>query len=203
MKTFNRLKLRRLVEAGKVTAIDAYSFDDQHGTERGLDKEMAVRMMPDDRLKAREGTVHVWDSDFTGRGGSAREAGTDKHGRQVVVLRVHSNLNYTFAINDRYVISTDELGTKLSNTAPAFQKAIADIASLARRDVLDVFALWLQYSDSDQSAILSEFVDWYHHRIDPEDRTTKDDYRPVLDEFYGNPALTYIDRNPNIIPIAA
>lgn len=184
-RTFNRAKLRRLVEAGRVTAVSSYRFDDQYGAERGLDKEMAVRMMPADRLKAREGTIHVYEDYFSGYG-RATKAGTDKLGRELVVLHVHSNLNYTFAINERRVISTDELGEALANTVPAFQKAMADIASLARRDILDVFALWRKYSDSDQSAILSEFIDWHLPQIDPAGNTSKEELRAVAAEFYAN-----------------
>lgn len=124
---------------------------------------MAVRFMPEDRSKAREGTVHVYEDYFSG------------YGRQLVVLYVHSNLNFTFAINDRRVISTDELDEALRHTVPAFQEAMADIASLTRTGILDVFAWWRKYSDSDQSAILDEFITGYHSRLDPKGLTTLDD----------------------------
>ncbi len=182
-RTFNRLKLRRLIEAGKITAVNSYRFDDQYGAERGLDREMAVRFMPEDRSKAREGTVHVYEDYFSGYG-RATTAGTDKLGRQLVVLYVHSNLNFTFAINDRRVISTDELDEALRHTVPAFQKAMADIASLTRTGILDVFAWWRKYSDSDQSAILDEFITGYHSRLDPKGLTTLDDLKAVAAEFY-------------------
>ena len=51
------------------------------------------------------------------------------------------------------------------NTHPNFQRAIQNIASVARMTAEDVYLLWRQYStqcqNADQSALLSEFIEWY------------------------------------------
>lgn len=160
MKTFNRAKLLRLVKARIVTCTRSYSFDDQYGTSPGIAHEMAVRIMPDDRTNVREGTVYVYESDFAGnKAGRAREAGTDTQGRLLVHLRVHSNLNFTFAINDKPVISTDELAEKFAGTVPEFQAEIHNIAFAGGLPYLEVYKRWRQYAAAqyDQSPLLSEF----------------------------------------------
>ena len=161
--TFNRLKLRRLIEAGKVTATSSYRFDDQYGAERGLDHEMPVRIHSDtDGTRFEEGVIKLWSDSFSGYGRASR-AGTDKQGRELVVLYIHSNLNYTFAINTRRVPTPKELETFFAGTVPEFQKQIHDIAFTGGLPYLEVFKMWRQYSDAnyDQSALLSEFKENY------------------------------------------
>lgn len=92
MNTFRRDKLRRLVEAGKVTTVSTYSFDDMYGESRS-NKPMPVKLVPADRKEMRDGTVYLFPSDFTSKSGAAwlNEDGT-------VTLYVHSNSNYTLRI---------------------------------------------------------------------------------------------------------
>ena len=91
MKTYRRDKLRRQVEAGKVTTVSTYHFDDMFGESR-TNKEMPVMMRPADWKDMKEGTVYLFPSDFTSKSGSAWEE------NGFVVLYVHSNSNYTFKV---------------------------------------------------------------------------------------------------------
>lgn len=61
-----------------------------------------------------------------------------------------------------------------AQTCPEFQAEIRRLAEQCGRPVSSVFALWSQYSEqcrtSDQSALLSEFKDWYKVDLQPIDR---------------------------------
>lgn len=94
MATFNRGKLRRLAEAGRLVTVSSYSFDDMYGESR-TDQEMPVVCpMPPDHLDRREGIVYLRPDHFTSScGGAYVGARSD-----LVTLHVHSNLNYTFRI---------------------------------------------------------------------------------------------------------
>lgn len=96
LKTFNRGKLRRLVEAGRVISRSTYHFDDILGEQRG-DKPMPVRMMPaEPGFIRQQGTIYLRPDDFTTKSGCAYTNGNDA----VVTLHVHSNSNYTLEIVD-------------------------------------------------------------------------------------------------------
>jgi hypothetical protein len=85
MKTFNRGKLRKLVEAGKVIMTDSYHFDDMYGESRTR-KEMPVAMKPDDWKDRKEGICYLTDHDFTAKSG---RAWVNPDGS--ICLYVHSN----------------------------------------------------------------------------------------------------------------
>ena len=93
MKTFNRGKLRRLVEQGKVTMVDSYHFDDMQGESR-TQKSMPVAIRPADWHDRKEGTCYLFESDFTASCGRAWQ---EENG--LVVLYVHSNSNFTLRIS--------------------------------------------------------------------------------------------------------
>ena len=92
MKTFNRGKLRRLVEAGKIVAVGSYHFDDMTGESRSSGIAMPVAMKPADWKDRKEGVFYVTEWDF--RSGSGRA--WEENG--VITLYVHSNSNYDFRI---------------------------------------------------------------------------------------------------------
>ena len=100
MKTFRRDKLRRLVDAGLVTSLSTYHFDDMLGESRSHEP-MPVRMMPEDRSTVRDGTVFLFPSDFTSKSGSAYDGGTTKDGLPIVNLLIHSNSSVTMVINSK------------------------------------------------------------------------------------------------------
>jgi hypothetical protein len=60
---------------------------------------------------------------------------------------------------------TPTLESRFANTHPHFQREIRAIADASNCTRLRVYELWRQYSvccdNSDQSALLSEFVCWY------------------------------------------
>lgn len=91
-KTFNRAKLRKLVEAGKVTLVSSYHFDDMSG-ENGTRQPMPVAMRPEKIEDRKQGVCYLLASDFTS--GSGR-AWSNQNG--TVTLYVHSNSNYDFRI---------------------------------------------------------------------------------------------------------
>ena len=95
MRTFNRGRLLRLAEAGKLVAVSTYSFDDMYGGHR-TNNDMPVKMMPADRCQCQDGTVYVFPSYFKGKSGTAYYAHDDR--QDLVTLIVHSNCNYTFRI---------------------------------------------------------------------------------------------------------
>lgn len=96
MQTFNRGKLRRLVQAGKVTMVSGYHFDDMYGESRSH-KELPVAIVPEhepgDWRWRKEGVCYLFPSDFTAKSGCCwlNPNGT-------VTLIVHSNSNYTFRV---------------------------------------------------------------------------------------------------------
>lgn len=61
--------------------------------------------------------------------------------------------------------STLDLESRFANTHPHFQREIRAIADASKCTHLRVYELWRQYSaacqSSDQSALLSEFVEWH------------------------------------------
>jgi hypothetical protein len=91
MKTINRGWLRRQVAAGKVVAVSAYHFDDMMGASRGLPAPTPVKLHADfpDWHDRCEGTIYLYDSDFTAKSGRAYDTGNG-----VIHLTVHSNCNY-------------------------------------------------------------------------------------------------------------
>jgi hypothetical protein len=92
-KTFNRGKLRRLCEQGRLELADAYHFDDMHGESR-THQAMPVAIMPPGHWSERkEGVCYLFSSDFKSGSGSAWE-----NVNGTVTLYVHSNSNYTFRI---------------------------------------------------------------------------------------------------------
>lgn len=91
-KTFNRGKLFRLAQAGKLLMVGSYRFDDMMGESRqqGTDKPVAVD--PGNWQDRKEGIVYVRQDEFRSHGSAwLNEDGT-------VTLYVHSNSNYTFRI---------------------------------------------------------------------------------------------------------
>jgi hypothetical protein len=96
-KTFNRGKLRRLVEAGKVTLAGSYHFDDMYGESRDSGQGLPVAIVPEHEPGEwrwrKEGICYLFPSDFTTKSGCCwlNDNGT-------VTLIVHSNSNYTFRI---------------------------------------------------------------------------------------------------------
>jgi hypothetical protein len=94
IKTFRRDKLRRLVEAGRVTAVGSYHFDDMYGESRDTAKNMPVAMKPADWKDRKEGTCYLTESDFTSDCGRAWE---NENG--TITLYVHSNSNFDLKIN--------------------------------------------------------------------------------------------------------
>lgn len=91
MSTFRRDKLKRLIEAGKVELVGAYSFDDMHGASRTTES-MPVAIGPGDWKLRKEGTCYLRGDLFEGYGRAYEKDGG------LVTLYVHSNLNYTFRI---------------------------------------------------------------------------------------------------------
>jgi hypothetical protein len=93
-KTFRRDRLRRLVEAGKVTLVGSYHFDDMMGESRA-DKEMPVAMkwIGGDWRKRKQGVCYMTAWDFQTQSGACwqNDDGT-------VTLIVHGNSNYTFRV---------------------------------------------------------------------------------------------------------
>lgn len=91
MKTFRRDKLRRLIEAGKIVAVESYSFDDMHGSSRQQGISAPVAMKPDDWRDRKEGIFYLSPFEFTTKSGACwiNPDGT-------ITLIVHGNSNYTF-----------------------------------------------------------------------------------------------------------
>ncbi len=101
IKTFRRDKLRRLIEAGKVTLAGAYHFDDMHGESR-THKAMPVAMRPADYRERKQGICYIGDWELNS--GSGR-AWLNPNG--TVTLYVHSNSNYDFTISDNNAACKD------------------------------------------------------------------------------------------------
>ena len=117
-KTFNRGKLRRLVEAGRVTAVGSYHFDDMYGASRDTAKGMPVAIRPENWKDRKEGVCYLFESDFTSKCGRAwqNDDGT-------VCLYVHSNSNFDLRIND-------EPTAKVEKREPTYDELKARIAAL-------------------------------------------------------------------------
>jgi|SRR5579872_2068623 len=85
-KTFNRGRLLRLAEQGRLESVSSYSFDDMYGASTSK-KALPIRLMPEDRTQCQYGVFHyVWESDF--KSGSGR-AWLNENGS--ITLYVHSN----------------------------------------------------------------------------------------------------------------
>lgn len=94
MKTFNRGKLRKLVEAGKVEMVEGYSFDDMHGADRTR-KIMPVAMKPADYHDRKPGICYLSEHDLTSNSGRAWMSDNG-----VITLYVHSNSHYDLRIKE-------------------------------------------------------------------------------------------------------
>jgi hypothetical protein len=118
MKTFRRDKLRRLVEAGRVTAVGSYHFDDMYGASRDKAKGMPVAIDPGDWKLRKEGVCYLFPSDFTSGCGRAwqNEDGT-------VCLYIHSNSNVDLRINE-------DAKANGSKPEPSYEELKARIAAL-------------------------------------------------------------------------
>lgn len=93
MKTFNRGRLKRLCQQGKLVAVESYHFDDQQGqSQSNTERPVRLRANNDDY---QEGFVNLWEHDFRTKSGCCyqNENGT-------ITLIVHSNCNYTFRIKE-------------------------------------------------------------------------------------------------------
>lgn len=95
MKTFNRGKLKKLAEAGRLVVAENYHFDDMYGESRDTAKEMPVAIAPENRTERKEGICYLFPSDFKSSSGCAYESGPG-----LVTLIVHSNCDYTFRIKE-------------------------------------------------------------------------------------------------------
>lgn len=93
MKTFNRSKLRKLVEQGRVIAVGSYSFDDMEGESRDTAKGMLCAIRPQDWHDRKEDVCYLFEHDFTSKCGRAWQS---ENG--VITLYVHSNCNYDLRI---------------------------------------------------------------------------------------------------------
>jgi hypothetical protein len=93
LKTFNRAKLRKLVEAGKVVKIESYHFDDMTGENRST-KPMPVAMKPADWKDREDGVCYLTEFDFKAKSGRAWYT----EGSDLITLSVHGNSNYTLRI---------------------------------------------------------------------------------------------------------
>jgi hypothetical protein len=86
------------------------------------------------------------------------------------------------------------LTERFAETHPSFRAKIQAIAGKAEMTPLDVYALWLEYSDQcssfDQSAVMSEFEQWYSDRLNPAAAplTERDELLAMLQS-----ALAYIE----------
>ena len=88
MKTVRRDWLKRQVEAGHVSVVASYHFDDMMGASRDTAKGMPAAIRPADWRERKEGVCYLMESDFTSSCGRAwlNENGT-------VTLYVHGNSN--------------------------------------------------------------------------------------------------------------
>jgi len=98
-KTFRRDRLRKLVEEGRVEAINTYHFDDMHGESRGTEVRPVAIGDPDWRTR-KAGVCYLFDHDFTAKSGACWE-----NANGTITLTVHSNSNYTFRIKGKEPLS--------------------------------------------------------------------------------------------------
>lgn len=96
MTTFNRGKLRKLVDAGKVVMIGSYHYDDMTGVMRTRG-EIPVAMKPSDWRDRKEGVCYLTDWDFKTKSGCAYRS---EDRPELVTLIVHGNSNYDLRIID-------------------------------------------------------------------------------------------------------
>lgn len=96
MKTFNRGKLRRLAQAGRLVVVDSYHFDDMYGSSRSSKEMPVIYGYPVNRSEMKDGIVYLDEFHFTGKSGSAYYSYDNRE--DMVTLHVHSNLNFTFKI---------------------------------------------------------------------------------------------------------
>lgn len=121
-KTMRRDTLLKLAKAGRLVAIDGYSFDDMTGESRWSGQK-PVNVLPMD-VKSREhmeGFYNIGEWDFTG---SCGHASVSENGS--VHLYVHSNCSHTFKIIPE-----------------------ADVKKAKDRLFIGVFPCGLSYSDRD------------------------------------------------------
>jgi len=97
--TVNRAQLRKLIEAGRVEARLDYSYDDMTGSQVGKEWRPSAMAVGNRPPRAAEGTIVFDDSDFESSSGRAylRESNAVP-GKQLVILRIHSNLIYELRV---------------------------------------------------------------------------------------------------------
>ena len=91
MIKFNRVKLKKLIQEGKVTCISSRHYDDMYG-ETYTQKEMLVNFGNYGSYK--EGIITIAESDLKTKSGFAYQ-GEPGH----INLIVHGNLSYHLKIN--------------------------------------------------------------------------------------------------------
>ncbi len=97
-------------------------------------------------------------------------ASSDKAATAKEVQRVHEEgLAKFHELEPAASGASHPLRLSLARTAVGFQATLGRIATLTGLDVLTVYQLWRKYSDQcvDQSAVLSEFLQWYRKDLDP------------------------------------
>lgn len=60
-----------------------------------------------------------------------------------------------------------KLAERFQECCDHFRSELYRLANVAGKDVLDIYRLWLEYASSDQSALLSEFEQWYAKDLQP------------------------------------
>ena len=94
VKTYNRGKLWRLCQDGRLQLTGSYKFDDQYGAERTQGEDgMPVLPAPKSVHDRRQGICYLRADEFRSGSGTAWE-----NPDGTVTLHVHSNSNYTFRI---------------------------------------------------------------------------------------------------------
>ena len=89
-KAIRRDVVRKLVEQGKLEAIETYNFDDMLGESR-THHAMPVAMRPERFQDCKEGVCYMDSFDFKTKSGSAYE-----NADGTIHLRVHSNCSFDF-----------------------------------------------------------------------------------------------------------
>tara|TARA_Y100000310_G_scaffold345177_1_gene462395 strand:- start:6457 stop:6738 length:282 start_codon:yes stop_codon:yes gene_type:complete len=91
MKTFNRGKLKRLIEKGYIICVNSYFYDEMDGLKIS-NKERPVRIQRnyDDW---QEGAINLTERDLRTQTGRAWEETSGD-----IILKVHGNEKYTFRI---------------------------------------------------------------------------------------------------------
>ena len=91
-KTFNRAKLRRLADAGRLVVVEHFHYDEMTGQSTGDGLATPVHVI-EGQAGYRSGYYNLHPIDFTTKTGRAYQ-GEDGN----VTLYVHSNRNLTFRI---------------------------------------------------------------------------------------------------------